>query len=92
MMRRPVHGRRWFVAGAVMLASAGGAARLVVGSDHQDTPYVEFNPKSDLTDVYAFPGSAAGRRSTSQATFGKVSSRSRASASGPRDFGGPSAP
>jgi hypothetical protein len=61
MMRRPVHGRRWFVAGAVLLAGAGGAARLVVGSDHQDTPYVEFNPKSDLTDVYAFPGSAAGR-------------------------------
>jgi hypothetical protein len=52
---------RWsFAAGLVALASAGTAG-LVIGSDHQDTPFVELNPKSDLTDVYAFPGAAAGR-------------------------------
>jgi hypothetical protein len=46
------------------LMSAGalaGGAKLVTGSDHQDTPLVELNPRMDLTDVYAFPGSAAGR-------------------------------
>jgi hypothetical protein len=53
--------RRWaFAAGFVALAGAGTAG-LVIGSDHQDTPFVELNPKSDLTDVYAFPGAAAGR-------------------------------
>jgi len=41
--------------------AGAGTAGLVIGSDHQDTPFVELNPKSDLTDVYAFPGAAAGR-------------------------------
>jgi len=45
---------------AVTGALAGGA-KLLTGSDHQDTPLVEFNPRMDLTDVYAFPGSAPGR-------------------------------
>src|SRR5205085_7964481 len=36
------------------------AARHAIGSDQQDTPFVELNPKTDLTDVYAFPG-ASGR-------------------------------
>ena len=40
---------------------AAGVAGLAIASDHQDTPFVELNPKSDLTDVYAFPGSASGR-------------------------------
>jgi hypothetical protein len=52
--------RRVFAVLLVVLAG-GGAAELVIGSDHQDTPFVELNPKSDLTDVYAFPGSAPGR-------------------------------
>jgi hypothetical protein len=53
---------RWaLVAAAVALMGVAGAARLVLGSDHQDTPFVELNPKSDMTDVYAFPGSSAGR-------------------------------
>ncbi len=30
-------------------------------SDHQDTPEVELNPRMDINDVYAFPGSAADR-------------------------------
>jgi hypothetical protein len=45
---------------AVTGALAGGA-KLLTGSDHQDTPLVELNPRMDLTDVYAFPGSAPGR-------------------------------
>jgi hypothetical protein len=45
---------------ALALAAAG-AVRIAVGSDHQDTPLVELNAEQDLTDVYAFPGSAPGR-------------------------------
>jgi hypothetical protein len=48
----------------VLLAIAGtlaGGAGMLAGSDHQDVPLVEFNPRMDLTDVYAFPGSAPGR-------------------------------
>jgi hypothetical protein len=41
-------------------ALAGGVS-VLAGSDHQDVPLVEFNPRMDLTDVYAFPGSAPGR-------------------------------
>jgi hypothetical protein len=44
-----------------VLAGAAGAAGLAIGSDHQDTAEVELNPKMDMTDVYAFPGSTAGR-------------------------------
>jgi uncharacterized protein DUF4331 len=50
---------RALAAGLVALIAAA-ATRLAVSSDHQDTPFVELNPKSDLTDVYAFPGAAAG--------------------------------
>jgi hypothetical protein len=49
---------------AALLLVAGalaGGVRYATGSDHQDTPLVELNPRMDLTDVYAFPGSAAGR-------------------------------
>ena len=61
MLKRPTR-RRWaLVAAAVALAGVAGAARLVTGSDHQDTPFVELNPKTDMTDVYVFPGSAPGR-------------------------------
>jgi uncharacterized protein DUF4331 len=54
--------RRYLLAALIVVLAGGGAARLAIGSDHQDTPFVELNPKSDLTDVYAFPGaSSAGR-------------------------------
>ena len=42
-------------------AVAGVGLGTLAASDHQDTPDVELNPKMDLTDVYAFPGSAPGR-------------------------------
>ncbi len=46
---------------AVLLVGGFGARRTLVGSDHQDSPNVELNPAMDMTDVYAFPGSAPGR-------------------------------
>ena len=48
-------------AGLVVLAGAAALVRVALGSDHQDTPLVELNPTQDMTDVYAFPGSAPGR-------------------------------
>ena len=59
MSPHPLRHRRW-LAGLALLA-ASGIAGLAVASDHQDTAEVELNPKQDLTDVYAFPGSAPGR-------------------------------
>ncbi len=61
MNARPTTRRRMLAAGLLVLAGAAGAAGLAIGSDHQDTAEVELNPKMDMTDVYAFPGSAAGR-------------------------------
>lgn len=55
-------GRRGLAAaGAALALAAAGAVRIAVGSDHQDTPLVELNAEQDMTDVYAFPGSAPGR-------------------------------
>jgi hypothetical protein len=52
---------RLAAAGAVVAVAAAGLVRIAVGSDHQDTPLVELNAEQDMTDVYAFPGSAPGR-------------------------------
>ena len=55
---------------SALVASAGAAAIAIAvattahragASDHQDNPLVELNPSLDMTDVYAFPGSAPGR-------------------------------
>ena len=49
------------------LLIAAGLAMSVAGfgvlkaSDHQDTPEVELNPRSDINDVYVFPGSTSDR-------------------------------
>lgn len=56
MQLRPTSPRWALVAGLVALGGLAGAARYAIGSDHQDTPFVELNPKTDMTDVYAFPG------------------------------------
>ncbi len=42
---------------AATLVAAGSvvAVRAVVASDHMDTPLVEFSPRFDVNDVYAFP-------------------------------------
>jgi hypothetical protein len=41
--------------------ATAAVAGVVVASDHQDTPFVEFTPRYDVNDVYAFPGSSPGR-------------------------------
>lgn len=48
----------------ILVLAAGalaGGATVATGSDHQDTPLVELNPRMDMTDVYAFPGASPGR-------------------------------
>src|SRR6266704_3060488 len=47
--------------GVVACAGTVGIIRLARGSDHQDTPDVELNPASDMTDVYVFPGASPDR-------------------------------
>jgi Domain of unknown function (DUF4331) len=61
MQGTPTSRRRALAAGLVILVGAAGAASLALGSDHQDTPEVELNPKMDMTDVYVFPSPTAGR-------------------------------
>ncbi len=61
MHARSLTRRRVLAAGLLALTGVAGAAGLAIGSDHQDTAEVEMNPKLDMTDVYAFPGSAPGR-------------------------------
>ena len=61
MHPRPTSHRRKLAAGFVVLTGVVGAVGLAIGSDHQDTPFVELNPKTDMTDVYAFPGASPGR-------------------------------
>src|SRR5579862_8511445 len=58
-------GRRRTIAALSTLAlisvGAAVAVKKAAASDHQDNPLVELNPSLDMTDVYAFPGSAPGR-------------------------------
>jgi uncharacterized protein DUF4331 len=56
MITRPVPRRQWLAAGAAVALGGTIAIAVARASDHQDTPFVELNPKTDLTDVYAFPG------------------------------------
>ncbi len=55
--------RARFIAIAALAALGVGVfmTRHVWASDHQDSPDVELNPSMDMTDFYAFPGSASGR-------------------------------
>jgi hypothetical protein len=62
-VRRAHFTRSRLIAAAVAalgLATAGLVARRAVASDHQDSPDVELNPASDMTDFYAFPGATQG--------------------------------
>ena len=62
-MPLPLFNRRALrnVAFVVVGVTALTVAQRVYASDHQDTPEVELNPRSDINDVYAFPGSSADR-------------------------------
>jgi len=46
---------------AAALLATVAVAGVVVASDHQDTSFVEMNPRYDVNDVYAFPGSSPDR-------------------------------
>jgi hypothetical protein len=61
MHARTTTRQRTLVAGLAVIVGAAGAVGLALGSDHQDTPEVELNPKMDMTDVYAFPSPTPGR-------------------------------
>src|SRR5580658_8069432 len=61
--RKPLFTPPRMLAAALVVAGllAGGLiARRAIASDHQDSPEVELNPASDMTDFYAFPGATAG--------------------------------
>jgi hypothetical protein len=62
-MRIPALSRRGVAAVAVALIGTTSffVAQRLLASDHQDTPEVELNPRMDINDVYAFPGSSADR-------------------------------
>jgi hypothetical protein len=54
--------QRMAVLGLVLAAAGGvGLVGALDASDHQDTPEVELNPRMDINDVYAFPGSTDDR-------------------------------
>jgi hypothetical protein len=61
------------VAFVLAAGALAGGVKYATGSDHQDTPLVELNPRMDLTDVYAFPGSAPGRIALVMTTSGFLS-------------------
>ncbi len=52
---------RRMTAGALAVAAAILAGQRLLASDHQDTPEVELNPRMDINDVFAFPGSGTDR-------------------------------
>jgi hypothetical protein len=54
--------KRRIALGLALAAAAGvGVVGTLDASDHQDTPEVELNPRMDINDVYAFPGSTDDR-------------------------------
>ncbi len=56
-MQRWKHPRAPLLALAAFAVAAGSitAFRVLVASDHMDTPLVEMSPRFDINDVYAFP-------------------------------------
>jgi hypothetical protein len=64
MQHHPLARRRVLAAlAAIVAVGAVGAGGIGIAraSDHQDNPLVELNPAMDMSDVYAFPGSAPDR-------------------------------
>ena len=54
-------GRRALALATVLALAGAVGIRAARASDHQDNPLVELNPSMDMSDFYAFPGSAADR-------------------------------
>ena len=53
---------KWAARALIGVAAVGAViAGQVFASDHMDTPEVELNPRMDINDVYAFPGSSPDR-------------------------------
>ena len=61
---------------AILGVASIAVAQRVLASDHQDTPEVELNPRMDLNDVYAFPGSAADRIALVMTTSSPIAGQS----------------
>src|SRR4029079_11566268 len=62
-MKTPFTGRsrRFSIMFAAGIAVSVAGIGTLLASDHQDTPETELNPRMDINDVYAFPGSSADR-------------------------------
>src|SRR4029079_14983096 len=62
-MKTPFTGRsrRFSIMFAAGIAVSMAGIGTLLASDHQDTPEVELNPRMDINDVYAFPGSTSDR-------------------------------
>ena len=58
---------------AVGMVVTGAAVASIVASDHQQTPFTELNPRFDITDVHAFPGSDPTRLAISVSTSSPLS-------------------
>jgi len=54
-------GRPYSILLAAGIAVSVAGIGTLLASDHQDTPEVELNPRMDINDVYAFPGSTSDR-------------------------------
>ena len=61
VFRTPHHSSLRISAGILAVAALSAVVVPLFGSDHQDTPEVELNPRMDINDVYAFPGSSDDR-------------------------------
>ncbi|HYV96691.1 MAG TPA: DUF4331 family protein [Gemmatimonadaceae bacterium] len=77
-MRNMFRQRRGVVvaAAAILAATSALVAGRVLASDHQDTPEVELNPRMDINDVYAFPGSSADRIALVMTTSSPIAGQS----------------
>ena len=77
MTRIPFSRRSLRLAALVLTGVASIAVtQRVLASDHQDTPEVELNPRMDINDVYAFPGSSADRIALVMTTSSPIAGQS----------------
>lgn len=67
---------KWIALVAVLAVGSATIARRVIASDHMDTPEVELNPRMDINDVYAFPGSSADRITLALTTSSPIAGQS----------------